>query len=149
MAELADESVGNRRGVLRERNGDGLLLGAVGLGDVDEHREVVAVVRIRRLCAVYLHAGGHGRRNQLERVVAVGGHILVRALARADGYGYGAVVERALGEQRGGVLAGVVLIVAVVLVECEAAVALARIDGYGYRFARAAEVLYLAVFGQH
>ena len=41
------------------------------------------------------------------------------------------------------------LIVAVVLVECEAAVALARIDGYGYRFARAAEVLHLAVFGQN
>ena len=44
---------------------------------------------------------------------------------------------------------GVVLIVAVVLVEREAAVALARIDGYGYRFARAAEVLHLAVFGQN
>ena len=81
--------------------------------------------------------------------MTVGGHILVRAFACTDGYGYGAVVECALCEQRGGVLAGVMLIVAVVLVECEAAVALAWIDGYGYRFARAAEVLHLAVFGQH
>ena len=125
---------------------DGCSLAAVDAAQGDARLQVQSVVGEADLLAVDLDGTRCFLARQSECVVAASRHVLVAALALTDADGE--LLSAALvGERCGGVLADIVLVLAIVLIQCEVSLVAAREDPDNDGLFCAAQVLDLAVIG--